>query len=133
MASHETLLLTLELAGGLLDRAAGEIRDIPLQPTKEHITRIGQILGEIFEIQQQIYAIRPDLTPSYLIEESPNPQANRRLTEAMGKALLREDAGDKEEAIGILKQYLAIEVSKVHRDIVLGEINRLHEGMGDFT
>ncbi len=49
----------------LLDACADLIRDLELSPG-DNITRIGEALVNIFEIQRQIYEQRPDLAPDYL-------------------------------------------------------------------
>ncbi len=44
------------------------IRDLDLEADR-NMRRIGEALVRIFEIQGQIYELRPDLTPKYLTEE----------------------------------------------------------------
>ena len=58
---HERLLA----AAALLDQAAAEIRDVPLQPCSENVLHIGTALAEIFDILRAIYAVRPDLEPPH--------------------------------------------------------------------
>ncbi len=65
MASIDRLDKLLARAGRLLDEAAGEIRDLRLNSTK-NIRKIGEVLAAISEIRLEIYKQRPDLTPSYL-------------------------------------------------------------------
>lgn len=127
MATPDSLNSLLRVASQLLDQAAGQIRDVPLHPARENISHIGRALAEIFEVQRRIYADRPDLTPEYLKEESPDPEANRRLTQAMCDALDREDAGDYLAGIAILEAFIATETSEFHKDIAAGEIDRLRE------
>ncbi len=74
----------LSAASGILDSATAEIRDIPLNPKKENISRIGRALSLIFDIQQQIYKIDPKLEPEYLKRPSPfPPELNRRFGEIL--------------------------------------------------
>jgi len=68
MATLESLHETLDGAAKLLDQAAGEIRDIPLEPRRDNIRRVGEILGQIFDLQREIYRLRPELIPTSLWE-----------------------------------------------------------------
>ncbi|MBU1191967.1 MAG: hypothetical protein KKE76_09660 [Gammaproteobacteria bacterium] len=96
----------LDDAAKTLDKAAREIRDTPLEPSKEHILRIGQALSNVFEIQHKIYELRPDLKPAYLDEKSKNPEGNRALGEAIVKADALADAGKHADAIKVLKNFI---------------------------
>lgn len=73
MASLESINERLRVAAEQLDQAANELRDLPLEPSKQHILAIGEALANVFRIQNEIYRLRPDLQPAYLIEESPEP------------------------------------------------------------
>jgi len=44
MADLKSLNELLSVAAGVLDNAAAEIRDIPLDPKKDHISKIGHAL-----------------------------------------------------------------------------------------
>ncbi len=63
--SLDSLNSKLGEAAKLLDECAHRIRDLDLDP-KANIRRIGEALANVFEIQNQIYERRPDLTPNYL-------------------------------------------------------------------
>ena len=52
----------------MLGDCAALIRDLDLD-AHENIKRIGEALVRIFEIEGQIYELRPDLTPKYLTKE----------------------------------------------------------------
>jgi len=73
MASLESINEKLRVAAEMLDQAASEIRDLPLDPAKKHIGGIGEALGNIFQIQHEIYRLRPELQPDFLKEETPVP------------------------------------------------------------
>lgn len=125
MTSPESIHHLLRVAARLLDQAASEIRDGNLEPIRGNIEHIGRALSEIFDVEQRIYAVRPDLKPAYLNEPSPNPEADRLLTQFMFEACELEDAGHKADAIEKYKEYLAVETSRHHREIAEGEIMRL--------
>ncbi|MGJ7527286.1 hypothetical protein [Variovorax sp. GB1P17] len=125
MAPLESTHQLLTVAARLLDSAASGIRDAKLEPVRENIAQIGQILAAIFEIEQKIYALRPDLQSAYLGEPSPYPESNKRLTRFMFQACGLEDAGEIAQAIEKYKEYLQLEESSHHREIAEGEIRRL--------
>jgi hypothetical protein len=125
MATLESINRLLSVAASLADHAAAEIRDAKLEPVRENIERIGKALAEIFEIQHQIYALRPDLTPDYLKQPSEHSAANRLLTEYMYNASEFELTGNHERAIQVFQEFLGLESSSLHRDIAEGEIKRL--------
>lgn len=131
MASLESIHQLLAVAARLLDSAASEIRDAKLEPVRENIGQIGQILAGIFEIEQKIYALRPDLEPAYLSEPSPHPESNKRLTRFMFEACELEDAGELAQAIEKYREYLGLEDSSHHREIAEGEIRRLSNRVRD--
>ena len=63
--SLDSLNALLSEPAKLLDQSAGQIRDTGLNP-EENIRKIAEALAEIFEVQMQIFQLRPDLTPDYL-------------------------------------------------------------------
>jgi len=125
MATLESINRLLSVGATLLDHTAAEIRDAKLEPVHENIERIGKALAEVFEIQNQIYKLKPELTPEYLKKPSEQSAANRLLTEYMYNASEFELAGNTERAIAIFQEFLALESSPMHRDIAASEIERL--------
>ncbi len=76
MASLESINEKLRVAADNLDQAANEIRDLPLEPTKQPIRGIGEALANVFQIQHEIYRLSPELQPDYLSEEAPEPDGD---------------------------------------------------------
>lgn len=130
MATLESINRLLSVGTSLLDHAAAEIRDAKLAPVRENIERIGKALAEVFEIQHQIYKLKPELMPEHLKHDSEHSAANRLLTEYMYNASELELAGNIERAIAIFQEFLALESSPLHRDIAAGEIERLRNTKG---
>lgn len=62
---YETLNKLLSESAANLDKAAHMIRDLDLSP-EANIKKIGEALANIFELQLQIYRLRPDLKPNFL-------------------------------------------------------------------
>ena len=119
----------LSEAAKKLDQAAGEIRDAPLEPTKEHIHRIAEALAHIFYIQHQIYEVRPDLKPPHLDQELKEPEANRALGQAMAKADALANAGRTIQAIKVMESFISSYPRSELRSIAEGEIER-YKGAG---
>jgi hypothetical protein len=71
MASLETINEKLTVAAKSLDQAAEEIRDLPLDASKHNIRAIGEALANIFQIQHEIYRLRPELKPKNKRESLP--------------------------------------------------------------
>ncbi|MBL0729655.1 hypothetical protein [Piscinibacter sp. HJYY11] len=130
MTTPESIHRLLTVATSLIDQAAGEIRDSKLEPVRENIEHIGRAIAELFEIQQQIYRLQPDLMPDYLKQPSEYSEANRLLTEYMYNASEFEIAGNHERAIQTLQEFLGLESSELHRNIAEGEIKRLQGAAG---
>lgn len=61
----------LKQASKILDNCAYLIRNIPLEPTSTNIKNIGYALSYIFDIQNEIYKLKPELTPQYLLDKKP--------------------------------------------------------------
>jgi len=125
VATPESIHRLLTVAARLLDSAASEIRDARLEPVRGNVERIGEILARIFEIEQKIYLLRPELKPPYLNAASPYPESNKLLTRFMFEACQLEDAGEFGRAIEKYQEYLSLEESAHHREIAEGEIRRL--------
>lgn len=123
-----TLHQQLRIAGELLDGAATLIRDAPLDPTREHIYRIGEALAAIAEIRFAIGGVRPDLEPPYDPAPKEVSDANRRLGPVLLQAYDLAESSRLIDAIEVLEEYVKNESSEHHRDIALGEIARLRHG-----
>jgi hypothetical protein len=125
VASRHSINDLLERAGELLNQAAIEIRDAPLQPTSKNIRHIAEALSEIFEIQHQLHALHPELAPGYMNEPSKDPA--KALAGALERARLFEAEGVPETAVAFLKQFLARESAATaeQQSIAEREIGRI--------
>ena len=127
MDSLERLNFTLKTSAYLLDSAAGQIRDAALSPTKEHIHKIGEALVAIYEIQQAIYKIKPELEPKYDEPSQEVSEANQRLGNALISAYELADNGKLDVAINYLSEFENREVSDYHRELASIERERLNK------
>ena len=88
MATLDSINEHLLVAAEELDRAAEDIRDLPLEPVKKHLRNIGTALVAVFEIQHSIYSKRPDLAPEHLNDEmDPDPEVTdeeRQAVQSLG-------------------------------------------------
>jgi hypothetical protein len=82
-------------------------------------------MASIFEVMRAIFAVRDDLAPEWLNEESHHSEANKRLTVALGEAIALADAGKYELAAKVLTDFAAAEPSVPHRRIAINEAARL--------
>lgn len=129
MPSLKTLHSLLTEVASKLDDAAKEIRDIPLEPTKLHIHKIGEALANVFEIQHVIYEFRPDLKPDYLREEVQASEASQALADALLKASGLVGVGEIAAATSVLRQFLESNPPIDLKQIAEDEISKL-EGSG---
>ena len=101
MASLDSIHRLLEEANARLNEAIQQIRDLPLEPRKEHMYRVGKALSEIYDIQYHVFALRPELTPQVLNGPFEHPEG--ALNVAMRHAQAAEENGNIDVAIAILK------------------------------
>ena len=123
MASLASIEKILADASSLLDQAAIEIRDAPLDPAHANILHVSNALSEIFEIRQLIYALAPQLMPDNL--KGPHADADKALERAVRRARALEGANAIPAATGVLELFLANEPSSQHQHIARSEIARL--------
>ena len=108
MADLKSLNEMLAAAFGILDLASEEIRDIPLEPTIENVSKIGQALSLIFDIQSQLYKINPSLVPEYLKRPSSlPPEVSREFGDVIINANDLCDMGRYKEAISLFENFIA--------------------------
>ena len=122
MASLDSIYRLLEEATARLDEALQQIRDLPLEPRKEHIHRIGRALSQIYDIEYHVFALRPELTPHVLSGPLDNPQG--ALSAAMRRAKAAEENGNIDVAVAILR-WVAPRVGGEHAQTAETEIARL--------
>ena len=122
-----TLHQTLRAAAALLDSAAEQIRDAPLEPTGAHIYTIGESLAKVIDIQHAILKQRPDLAP--ICPERPEEEsaANIRLGHVLVAADDLVEQNRSAEAIALLKAFSKEDPSAFHRDIAATALENLIE------
>jgi hypothetical protein len=127
MASLDSIWRLLEEAAARLNEAALQVRDLPLEPKREHMHRIGQALSEIHEIQYHVFALQPDLTPQ--IFRGPFEHPEGALNVALAHAGVAEENGNIDVAIALLR-WVVPRISDEYAQSAKAEIARL-EGKRD--
>ena len=127
MATLESLHELLKSASASLDRAAGEIRDVPLEPARRNILRIAEILERIDAIQNEIYRLKPELIPEHLWEVSKGEWPALIVEGALRRAARLEASGAGPKAIEVLEFLIRCQPSAAHLDRVTGALSRLRQ------
>ncbi len=125
MASLESLFARIQAAKDALTAVALEIRDIPLEPRKENLQVIADTFVNLSEIEGQIYALRPELIPTYLWAATAEPIASLVVEGAFLRVADAEKGGDHKMAIDLLEFLLRTQPAGSHVDKVNGELARL--------
>lgn len=126
MADLKSLNETLSAAASILDYAAAQIRDIPLNPKRENISHVGEALTHIIDIQKQIYQIEPNLEPDYSIRTSPYPaELNKKFGEIVIKDADLCDLGKYKEAISIYDSFIAEDPPDFFVNMAKNRINKI--------
>jgi len=127
-ASLNSLDELLSRAAKLLERAAGQIRDLPLEPTGKNIKLIGKSLANIFDIQQLIYEIKPELTPEYLKKVPPYPRVQgKALTRAISNSFKEEEKGNIKKAVKLLEEFVATKPDRFLKSVAIRRIEELRK------
>lgn len=124
MEKHQQLHETLRAAVQFLDSAASQVRDLPLDPTKENIRLIAGAIANVFQVLHTVEAESPDLTKRYDEPSEEVKMANRRLGEALIEAEDIAENGDLKSAQSFLERFAESEPSMRHRDIAIIEATR---------
>jgi hypothetical protein len=124
----ESLHELLTRAATLLDKAAGEIRDLPLEPTGKNTKVIAKSLANIFDIQQSIYKIKPELTPEYLKKVPPYPKVQgKALTRAISNSFKEEEKGNIKKAVKLLEEFVATRPDRFLKSVAVRRIEELRK------
>ena len=130
MATIEDINKLLGSCAGELDRCAGLIREAELDPVKENIHRIGHALYNIFEIQNEIFKLKPELMPKQWNE----PITDKELNRIFGELLIESEdmcqAGNLRTAIERLEAFIGIHPGKNFVEMAKNEITSIKSRYG---
>ena len=131
MSDLKSLNELLSAAAKILDDAAVEVRNIPLESKEENIKRIVVALTCIAEIQLEIYKIQPDLKPKTSNMKSPfPPEANRRFGEILLKASDLCENTEYQEAVSVFEDYLSEKPPDFFVRLAGNQIQRIKRDFG---
>ena len=125
MTALKSLNDTLTAAVKMLDEAATHIRDLPLEPRKENIKRIGKALTLISEVQLKIYEISPELEPDFLRQFSKYPGENRKFGDTLLQGEAFCEAGEAHKAITLFEDYISGNPPDFFLDLARNRIERI--------
>lgn len=130
MATIEDISKILSSCAAELDRCAGLIRDAELVPVKQNIHRIGHALYNIFEIQNEIFKLKPELMP----KEWNEPMTDKELSRAFGELLIESEdlceSGKPLSAIERLEAFIGIHPGKNFSEMAKKEIASIKSRYG---
>jgi hypothetical protein len=124
MDQLKSLNLALATAARILDDSAQNIRDSGLEPVEDNVRRIGSALVEILEVQQAIYAARPELKPDWLAADVRSAD-NLALTNAFVSAMELEELQDIDGALRVFADFIRDSDSAMHKEVAASEMERL--------
>ena len=111
-----------------LDYSAGLVRDLPLEPVRENIHKIGRALAEVCELRAEIFKLEPSLKPEGWDDPPSNSEYNRMFGQAMLQAEEFIDAGKIDEAIKTYESFIFIGPPDEYVEMAKNEIGKLRGG-----
>jgi len=127
MATLRSLERLLTTASKILNHAATQVRDIPLQPSKDYILKLGEAITLIFEIQREIYKREPSLEPDYLKILPPYPRESRKFGDVIIQAADYEETGNFQKAIATYEAYINEGPADFFVNMARDQIGRIKE------
>ena len=104
---------------------SGMIKEIPLEPAKQNIYKIGKALAEISELRSVIYRIRPDLKPEKWDEPPSDEDFKEMFEEAKRQAEEHCNSGNPEKAVETYESYIFIGPTEKYENLAKDEIEKL--------
>ncbi|MCH7928224.1 MAG: hypothetical protein IID03_09645 [Candidatus Dadabacteria bacterium] len=127
MPSLKELNDLLRDASKSLDLAAKQIRDIPLDPKKDNIRTIGNVLTEIFKLKHKIYELEPELMPEKLKYKSKYTGDNNKYGKVLISAEDFKEQGKIGKAIQVYEDYIKTDPPEYFKDMALSELENINK------
>lgn len=106
------------------------IKEMPLNPAKKNIYRVGKALAEISEVRSELYKLHPHLKP----EKWDKPPSEEDYSEMYEEALRQVDehlqAGNPQKAIETFESYIFIGPTEKYEKMARKEIKKLQRKYG---
>ena len=106
---------------------SGIIKEMPLEPTRENIYRVGKALAEVSEIRSELYKLHPHLKPERWDEPPSEDDYAKMFQEASRQADEHLQVGKPEKAIETFESYLFIVPSDKYENKAKNEIEKLRK------
>ena len=127
--SEELNRLLSECCEQLVD-CSSIIKELPLEPTKKNIYRVGKALAEISEIRSELYKIHPQLKPEKWDEPPSEEDYAEMFEEALRQVGEHLQAGKPEEAVKTLESYIFIGPTEKYEDMARNKLKKLRSEYG---
>jgi hypothetical protein len=93
MASHAHLDMLLGQTLECLNEAAGQVRELELEPVKDNLMYIGRAIEEVWGLRERLYAMHPEVKRDFVQESEADPTRFEALTQVLTRASEDEAAG----------------------------------------
>ena len=113
-----------------LDYSAGLIRDLPLEPKRENVLKIGRALAEICELREAVFELDPSLKPDGWDDPPTHAEYNRMFGQAILQAEEFVEVGNIDEAIKTFESFIFIGPPDELQEMAKNEIRRIKGGNG---
>ncbi|MES9857895.1 MAG: hypothetical protein ABW166_15045 [Sedimenticola sp.] len=130
MPTHKEINSILEECSSNLDYCAELIRDLPLDPARENIHRIGRAISKIFEIREELFKVDPSLKPQGWDEPPTSAEYNRMFGKAILQAQTFCESGNHLEAIKTFESFIFIGPPEEFEHMAKNEIKKLNQQYG---
>jgi hypothetical protein len=127
MATGELLYDLLSVSTLVLARITREVIDVPLEPVRSNVERVGAWFREIRALQEEVARAFPAMVRPDPAREVELGAEERRLATCLIEAHRLERNGQSAEAVAAYQAFLLAETSLERRSIVAGEIERILE------
>lgn len=121
--------LYLTKAAIYLDAAAGCVRETQLEPVRDNIRKIAHALAYIFDLQDAVYKMSPELRPEWLDSDAESVSPGD-IDQVLLNADALADEGELHPAIALIEKRLLQGIPESQKQLLLSEIKRLRGGIG---
>ena len=103
------------------------VRDIPLEPSKANIYKIGKALAEIFELRNELYKIHPHLKPENWDQAITEEDYSEMFENAIAWVNEYLEAGKPEKGVEVLERFISMGLNESTKAKVEKRIQELKD------
>jgi len=130
MPTLEEIDSILKECASQLDYSAGLIRDLPLEPVRENIRKVGRALAEVCELRAAVFKLEPGLKPDGWDDPPTSSEYNRMFGQAILQAEEFVEAGKIDDAVKTFESFIFIGPPDEFQEMAKNEIEKLKGGNG---